>query len=641
MRLTERGSAGGVRGMRQTAACLVACLVAGAAANAIAWSGLPPAAARSTVREGLGLSTVVRTIGAQGTESPDVSLAASPAMGTSAYAVEDTLEAGLTAVNISAGGAWDSANHKVKWGPFFDDSARTLTYEVTGPDGTYAVTGVGSFDGVSVPTTGDSSLTIEPCEREVRVVSALGAPGSTVTVPVNLVATGEENALSFSLTYDSTILTVTDVDLGADAAAASLTVNTTVTERVGIVLWLATGQTFPSGDSEVALVSFTIATGAVAGQTPIAFADTPTVREVADALGGRLTANWQAGEVTVAAGYEADVTPRPSGDGVVSATDLVQVARFVVGLDTPACLPASSEFMRADCAPLPRGDGRLSAADVVVAARYVVGLELKTPAGGPGCFDVGVAQRNGTGPLGEPRAVRPGLVSVSGTRVSIPLTLIATGNENALSFAFTYDQAVLTDPVVTLGGNAGGASLLVNTTEKGRVVAVLWLGAGEVFEAGDCEVALLSFRITAGASAEAPSLAFVDAQADCEVADVQGNSVPAVWNGVTIGKNDSDGDGATDWREYVAGTSATDPEECFKISECMAQGVGGTAEVRWDTVPGRWYTVYLSTNLLEGNWTEVCGMAGDGSRKSFSIGEVPLPQAFLRVGVRLQESSEE
>jgi len=120
-------------------------LYALAALACIVW-GLPDAR---------GASTVVRTITNNSTPSPDVSLAASPAATVSVYAVEETLPAGLTPANISNDGSWDSANRKVKWGPFFDHTARTLTYEVTGPDGAYALAGVGSFDGSSATTTGD------------------------------------------------------------------------------------------------------------------------------------------------------------------------------------------------------------------------------------------------------------------------------------------------------------------------------------------------------------------------------------------------------------------------------------------------------------------------------------------------------
>jgi len=217
--------------------------------------------------------------------------------------------------------------------------------------------------------------------------------------------------------------------------------------------------------------------------------------------------------------------------------------------------------------------------------------------------------------------------------------LRTTGHENALSFSFTYDSSVLADPQVTLGANASGASLTVNTGQAGRVGAVLWLSPGERFAAGDCEVAIMSFRITSGAGAESPSLVFVDAPAACEVSDGGGNAVPAAWSGIAIGNTDSDGDGATDWQEYVAGTSVTDAMECLKVCECSVDADSESIVLSWDTEPDRWYTVYLSTNLL-GAWTDIHGVEGDGTRKTFT-NESDVPSSvFLRLGVRLQDTVE-
>ena len=80
-------------------------------------------------------------------------------------------------------------------------------------------------------------------------------------------------------------------------------------------------------------------------------------------------------------GREADVAPRPDGDGALLVNDWVQVGRFVAGLDVPA---EGSEFQRADCAPLDEsGDGQLLVNDWVQAGRYVAGLDAQQEQGGP------------------------------------------------------------------------------------------------------------------------------------------------------------------------------------------------------------------------------------------------------------------
>lgn len=87
------------------------------------------------------------------------------------YAIQETLPAGVARANIGQGGNWDSANLKVKWGPFFDDMARTLTYTACG-DGT--LNGVGSFDGVSVPTTGPAALNACGGPAPIHQLTAVG-----------------------------------------------------------------------------------------------------------------------------------------------------------------------------------------------------------------------------------------------------------------------------------------------------------------------------------------------------------------------------------------------------------------------------------------------------------------------------------
>ncbi len=81
-------------------------------------------------------------------------------------------------------------------------------------------------------------------------------------------------------------------------------------------------------------------------------------------------------------GFESDVAPRNTGDGVVITTDVVQMRRFAAGLDTPD--PTSNEFQRSDSSPRATfGDGIIDSTDVVQARRYATGLDPLTPAGGP------------------------------------------------------------------------------------------------------------------------------------------------------------------------------------------------------------------------------------------------------------------
>ncbi|MGE0083652.1 MAG: hypothetical protein AB7S75_04460 [Desulfococcaceae bacterium] len=88
-----------------------------------------------------------------------VSLSAAPAASVASYAVEDTPPAGWTVSNISTGGSYDSVNNRVKYGPFFDNTARTFTYDVlpsSGQTGDKTFAGTASADGVNSTVGGDS-----------------------------------------------------------------------------------------------------------------------------------------------------------------------------------------------------------------------------------------------------------------------------------------------------------------------------------------------------------------------------------------------------------------------------------------------------------------------------------------------------
>jgi hypothetical protein len=92
----------------------------------------------------------------------NVAITASPVAGTSAYAVEEAPPVGWTVSNIDNSGVWDSVNGKVKWGPFFDNTPRTLGYRATPPAGTTGAqnfAGTASFDGTGVPVGGSDQIT--------------------------------------------------------------------------------------------------------------------------------------------------------------------------------------------------------------------------------------------------------------------------------------------------------------------------------------------------------------------------------------------------------------------------------------------------------------------------------------------------
>ena len=107
-----------------------------------------------------------------------VSITVTPNTGTNNYAVEDSTPIGWVSSNISHGGLWSSSENKVKWGPFFDNNPRTLTFKATPPAGETAIktfNGTASFNGNNIPITGDTSISLallhqSDTSRDYRIV---------------------------------------------------------------------------------------------------------------------------------------------------------------------------------------------------------------------------------------------------------------------------------------------------------------------------------------------------------------------------------------------------------------------------------------------------------------------------------------
>jgi phosphodiesterase/alkaline phosphatase D-like protein len=93
-------------------------------------------------------------------EDVSVSLDVAPESSTQVYAVEDEPPAGWTvdSGSINENGVWDPINKKVKWGLFYDNNERTLSYNLTAAAdacGTNTFSGVISCDGVDTPFEDD------------------------------------------------------------------------------------------------------------------------------------------------------------------------------------------------------------------------------------------------------------------------------------------------------------------------------------------------------------------------------------------------------------------------------------------------------------------------------------------------------
>jgi len=80
----------------------------------------------------------------------------------SCYAVTETIAPGLTPSGLATNAVWNPSDNTISWGPFLDHQPRALTYQLTGPGGTFPLAGQGSFDGYPATVKGATTLSFNP-----------------------------------------------------------------------------------------------------------------------------------------------------------------------------------------------------------------------------------------------------------------------------------------------------------------------------------------------------------------------------------------------------------------------------------------------------------------------------------------------
>jgi len=121
-----------------------------------------------------------------------------------------------------------------------------------------------------------------------------------------------------------------------------------------------------------------------------------------------------------------------------------------------------------------------------------------------------------------------------------------------------------------------------------------------------------------------------------------GDGIPDTWrllyfgtvsNLLSAAGLDPDGDGASNWQEYVAGTNPMDPASVLRLTP-LAPAPNFT--VQWPSVPGKTYMVQSSSSLFATNWsTTASNLPGTGQMMQLSDTNTPAPPArFYRVQVQ-------
>ncbi|MGC8991759.1 MAG: hypothetical protein ACP5MD_16715, partial [Verrucomicrobiia bacterium] len=132
----------------------------------------PPLPSLNTVSQlGSATATLPRLVAPD--ETVTVSINVAPSTNVAVYAVEDQPPPGWAIVNVSTGGAFDARLNRVKWGPFFDSTPRTLSYELRVPPNAEIVStfaGAAGFDGALAAISGQRKAFRSDAELAPRFV---------------------------------------------------------------------------------------------------------------------------------------------------------------------------------------------------------------------------------------------------------------------------------------------------------------------------------------------------------------------------------------------------------------------------------------------------------------------------------------
>jgi hypothetical protein len=451
-----------------------------------------------------------------------------------------------------------------------------------------------------------AKLTVIPGPSRFRLLGGTFPSGSSLAIPLEVLANGQENAISFSLSYNSAGLQFRSVTLSSNLVGASLTVNSEATAqgRLGVLIGLPPGTRLPEGTNSLVVLNFDTAVLGRDAFLQVNFTDNPIARQVLNPETLAVQANWQGTSVRLqGVEIEGDVSPRPVSDRLVNLSDFSQIGRFVAGLDA---LTPGSLFRRVDCAPRSSlGNGVISVSDWVQAARYAAQLDPLTAAGGPTNSPPIVPGNSGPTPRTDPIRVvtLDPLVLGLGESRELPVSINARGNESGMAFSLLFDPTQLRFEGAVLGADVGpGASWLVNSNAAlaGRIGVALVLKTGSTLLPGQREVARI--RFAALVVANSGSVALTDSPIAREVATQLAESLPVVWSPATVTVNPP---------HISASPASQGPQAGLNLSWTTSVGAvvettSDLAQPNWQPVPveivveGNTRTVFLPLGLSQG-----------------------------------------
>jgi hypothetical protein len=164
--------------------------------------------------------------------------------------------------------------------------------------------GLDPYTLVTPPAAPNAALKAKPRDgvvpsRILQVATVSAARGQTVSLPVSLVCSTNENAVGLTLTFPTNHLRLLGVALGSAFSGGKLTINSNqVAGHVGLLLALMPGHTLSAGTNQVAVLQFAASAGA-SGAVPVTLDNSVARLQVADVLATSLATTYVSGAVVL------------------------------------------------------------------------------------------------------------------------------------------------------------------------------------------------------------------------------------------------------------------------------------------------------------------------------------------------------
>src|ERR1035437_7141416 len=167
-------------------------------------------------------------------------------------------------------------------------------------------------------------------ERSLSIAGVTEVTGRETALSISLVGTGNENGLSFSLSFDPARLRYLGQTSGAGAAGTSLFVNTNLVSlgELGVVMAKPAGQSFAAGSNELARIRFLLLSSAAT--STVSFADAPLGREVVDMYANVLCANYSNAQVVITLLFFPTILADPVSRTIQPITNIATNVTFSV-----------------------------------------------------------------------------------------------------------------------------------------------------------------------------------------------------------------------------------------------------------------------------------------------------------------------